>query len=145
VKQYLGAAAFCLVTGVLGLWRGRNRNYGWIIALTVASLFFAVLGWSAESQEVVRHTIDMWIYVTLAVIVSVGAIADEVIRIHKSRLPNPLRTHPADAPWALPAQRRRPGGSIAIDAAPGLRLFTRRRARLLVMRVTGQRRNGVVD
>jgi hypothetical protein len=28
VKQYLGAATFCVLTGILGLWRGRSRNYG---------------------------------------------------------------------------------------------------------------------
>jgi membrane protease YdiL (CAAX protease family) len=94
VKQYLSAVVFCLVTGVFGLWRGRNRNYGWVIALTVASLVFGVFGWNAESQEVVRHTIDMWIYVTIAVILSVGAIADEVIRIHKSRVPEPAAYPP---------------------------------------------------
>jgi hypothetical protein len=86
VKQYLGAVAFCLVIGVLGLWRGRSRNYGWSIYLSVASLVFVVLAWNASSREVLRHTLDMWIYVTLAVIISLGAIADEVIRIHKSRL-----------------------------------------------------------
>ena len=86
VKQYLGAVAFCLLIGVLGLWRGRSRNYGWSIYLAVASLVFVVLAWNAQSQEVLRHTLDMWIYVTLAVIISLGAIADEVIRIHKSRL-----------------------------------------------------------
>ena len=87
VKQYLGAVAFCLVVGVLGLWRGRSRNYGWSIALGVASLVFVVLTWNASPREVLRHTLDMWIYVTLAVIISLGAIADEVIRIHKQRRP----------------------------------------------------------
>jgi hypothetical protein len=86
VKQYLGAVAFCLVTGVLGLWRGRSRNYGWSISLSVASLVFVVLTWNASPREVFRHTLDMWIYVTLAVIISLGAIADEVIQIHKSRV-----------------------------------------------------------
>jgi hypothetical protein len=87
VKQYLGAVAFCLVVGVIGLWRGRSRNYGWSIYLSIASFVFVVLAWNASSREIFRHTLDMWIYVTLAVIISLGAIADEVIRIHKSRLP----------------------------------------------------------
>jgi hypothetical protein len=87
VKQYLGAVAFCLVIGVVGLWRGRSRNYGWSIFLSVASFVFVVLAWNASSREVFRHTLDMWIYVTLAVIISLGAIADEVIRIRKSRMP----------------------------------------------------------
>jgi hypothetical protein len=97
VKQYLGAVAFCVLTGVLGLWRGRSRDYGWAIYLSLASLAFAVLAWNASSQEVVRHTIDMWIYVTLAVIMSVGAIADDVIRTTSRACPNLPRTRSADA------------------------------------------------
>jgi hypothetical protein len=87
VKQYLGAVAFCLLAGVLGLWRIGGRYFGWSIALTVASLIFVVLAWNASSQEVVRHTLDMWIYVTLAVVISLGAIADEAVRRRKSPVP----------------------------------------------------------
>src|SRR5262245_58404754 len=80
VKQYLGAVAFCVLSGIVGLWRGRSRDYGWAIYLSLGSFAFAVLAWSASSQEVVRHTIDMWIYVTLGVIMSFGAIADDIMR-----------------------------------------------------------------
>jgi hypothetical protein len=84
-KQYLGAVAFCVLTGIVGLWRGRSRDYGWSIYLAIASLVFVVLAWNASSQEVVRHTLDMWIYVTLGVIMSLGAIANEVaLRIQNS-------------------------------------------------------------
>jgi hypothetical protein len=86
VNQYLGAMAFCLLAGALGLWRGRSRNYGWSIYLALASFAFVVLAWNASSREVLRHTLDMWIYVTLAVILSLGAIADEVVRIQKPRM-----------------------------------------------------------
>jgi hypothetical protein len=85
-KQYLGAVAFCLVVGFFGLWRGRSSNYGWSIYFSVASLVFVVLTWNASPREVLRHTLDMWIYVTLGVVISLGAIADEVIRIHTSRV-----------------------------------------------------------
>jgi hypothetical protein len=79
MAQYLAATIFCLVAGALGLWRGRRRgNWGWSVWLALASAVFLVLGWNAESQEVARHTLDVWVYVTLAVIIALGTLADEI-------------------------------------------------------------------
>jgi hypothetical protein len=44
--------------------------------LSAASVVFFILGWNAESQEVARHTVDMWAYVTLAVFLALRTIAD---------------------------------------------------------------------
>jgi hypothetical protein len=79
MAQYLAAVILCLVAGALGLWRGRRRgNWGWSVWLALASAVFLVLGWNAESQEVARHTLDVWVYVTLAVIIALGSVADAV-------------------------------------------------------------------
>jgi hypothetical protein len=43
-----------------------------------ASVVFFILGWNAESQEVARHTVDMWVYVTLAVFLALGTLADAI-------------------------------------------------------------------
>jgi hypothetical protein len=85
MQQYLGAIAFCVLAGLLGLWRGRSQNWGWNIWLALASLFFFVFAWNAEAQERARHTVDVWVYVTIAVILSLGTLADEAIRLLKSR------------------------------------------------------------
>jgi uncharacterized membrane protein YhaH (DUF805 family) len=79
MPQYLAALTFCLLAGVVGLWRARRReNWGWAIWLATTSVVFFILGWNAESQEVARHTVDMWIYVTLAVFLAIGTLADTI-------------------------------------------------------------------
>ena len=80
MTQYVTALIFCTLAGAVGLWRSRRRaNWAWSIWLAAASAVFLVFGWNAESQEVARHTLDVWIYITLGLFLALGTLADAAL------------------------------------------------------------------
>jgi hypothetical protein len=49
--------------------------------MLLASVVFLILRWSSESRELTRST---WVYVTLGVLIALGAIADELVAVRSA-------------------------------------------------------------